>query len=246
MSRSRLETTPIQQPSPEKDNFTSFSRVLTTSPAFNELKGIELRLYMALAIRHDGYNNGKIVLGARDAAKELRVSKNTVLPCFRRLVELGLIIRRVKGEIYLDKTGKVSADSERIASEWEITDYNTWEDTTQVPAKRTYMDWCPKTGQIVEGSRPKNLPKPRMNGTTITPPPAPKPVVAKKTRQASASAQPEPSLADDEMAITTFDDPPKPRPDPVDAFKAAGFEVIEYDSIARNKLYAAEPEDIPF
>lgn len=248
MTRSRLQTTPVQPPSPDKDTFISLSRALMTSPAFSALKPLEARLYLALIVRHDGYNNGKIVLGVRDAAKELSVSKTTILPAFNRLVELGLIVRKVKGEIYLDTNGKVSADSERKASEWEITDYNTWEGDKQIEAKRTYLDWSPEAQAIVAGSRPKNLPKPRMNGTKITPAPIakPKPELARKTRQAPSTVPLEQTVDDLDLEIGSFDEP-KPRPDPVPrAAPPHVFEVVEYDSLARNKLYAADPEDIPF
>lgn len=173
MSRSRVEDTPIAQPSEGEDNFTSMSRVLTTSAAFATLTAVEVRLYLALAIRHNGYNNGEIVLGVAKAVEETGICRQKVMPAFHRLEELGLIVRRYMGKLLKDKQGRISGASEKRASEWEITDFHTWdapigtEDRRKIPAARTFADWSPSAQAIVPGSRSPDLPKPRTGATKV-------------------------------------------------------------------------------
>lgn len=161
--------TPVSQPSDEKDLFTSLSRVLTSSPAFALLTAVEVRLYIALAVRHTGRNNGQIVLGSAAASAEIGCSKPTVLAAFHRLEQLGLVIRRYKGKLLPGANGKISGGSERRASEWELTDFHTWNGDEMVPAARTYTDWCPKAQAIVPGKRSKSLPKPRAGASKAKP-----------------------------------------------------------------------------
>ena len=170
MSRPAARSTPPARQSEDKDLFTSLSRVLTSSAAFAAMTPVEMRLYISLAVRHTGKNNGQIVLGSRDAAEDVGCNRKTAMAAFLRLEELGIIVRRYKGKLLKDDKGNISGASERRASEWELTDFHTWEGDEMVPASRTYTDWSPKAQAIVPGSRSPTLPKPRAGAKKLAPP----------------------------------------------------------------------------
>lgn len=175
MTRPRIENTPIPQPIEGEDNFTSISRMLASSAAFGTLTPVEMRIYLAIAIRHNGFNNGQIVLGVAKAVEETGICRQKVMPALRRLEDLGLIVRRYMGKLLKDKEGRISGASEKRASEWEITDFHTWDkpigskDRKMISASRNYADWSPEKQEIVPGHWSKNLPKPRAGASASKP-----------------------------------------------------------------------------
>lgn len=147
MTRPRNDNTPVPEVREGEDAFTQLSRALTTSPAFATLTAVQMRIYLAIAIRHNGYNNGQIILGVAKAVEETHISRRPVMAAMNRLEELGLVIRRCKGKLLKDENGRISGASQKMASEWEVTDFHTWnapmvaEDRQKVPPSRLFLRW---------------------------------------------------------------------------------------------------------
>ena len=65
---------------------------LLNSQAWNSLSGNARALYVELAQRYNGSNNGRIPYSVREAVRALHVSKATVSRLFRGLEDHGFII----------------------------------------------------------------------------------------------------------------------------------------------------------
>jgi DNA-binding transcriptional regulator YhcF (GntR family) len=83
--------------------------------AYRALKPLARAILIELIKRYNGYNNGAIGLGHREAAHACNVSKNTIKPGFDELLE--------KGFIRVSRPGgfNMKDPSTRRASEWRLT-----------------------------------------------------------------------------------------------------------------------------
>lgn len=90
-----------------------FHYMLKTSAWLNLSAGARA-LYVQLAFRYNGSNNGRITCSVRDAATECRLNKDTAARAFKELADAGFIHETRHGE--LKKT--------KMASEWRLTAYN--------------------------------------------------------------------------------------------------------------------------
>jgi DNA-binding MarR family transcriptional regulator len=70
---------------------------LLKSPAWQTLTAVERCVYVEIARRYNGSNNGFIAFSCRQGADELHVSKSTVSRAVNRLVELGFVHITVPG-----------------------------------------------------------------------------------------------------------------------------------------------------
>jgi DNA-binding transcriptional MocR family regulator len=110
------------------------------SPQFRSLGGNDVRVLLELAIRHHGYNNGRIGAGLADLADTLKMSKSTVQRSLRNLQKTKFIIMRKRGRF-----------QGRIASEWEVTfleiggrnPTNEWGQAKVLPYKRKLKEKTP-------------------------------------------------------------------------------------------------------
>lgn len=104
-------------------------------------------LYIELKRRFNGNNNGRIVLGYRDAAEAINVSRNTVGPYFSELEERGLIT--------MTRAPFLGPSGVGQASLWALQEIPTADGK---PATRGFQNWSkkkkphPKTVH----ARPKN------------------------------------------------------------------------------------------
>lgn len=71
--------------------FTLLEEWFQTSPAWASLKPGPRALYVELRRRFNGYNNGRLYLSNREAAKALNINKGTAGNYFAKLRELGFI-----------------------------------------------------------------------------------------------------------------------------------------------------------
>ncbi len=74
-----------------KSKFVALDGYLYRSAAWLDLGCVERCLYIELKIRYDGFNNGRIGLGCREAAEALNVSRNTANRSFQTLERRGFI-----------------------------------------------------------------------------------------------------------------------------------------------------------
>lgn len=92
------------------DQYLKLSYGLLRHPNFRALNGSAVKVLLELCVRHNGFNNGKIVLSSDDGAKILHMSKATLFRAFADLEYYGFI--------KLKKLGRFLG---RKASEWEVT-----------------------------------------------------------------------------------------------------------------------------
>jgi DNA-binding transcriptional regulator YhcF (GntR family) len=103
---------------------------LLKSPAWLSLTAAERAVYIQLASRYNGSNNGKVAFSVRDAARECRISKDTAGRAYKALVAKGFIEVKTPGGF----SRKV-----RHAAEWLLTEYR--DDVSLEIPKKTFMHW---------------------------------------------------------------------------------------------------------
>jgi len=104
------------EPKPQAERFVMLRYSLLDSSAWQSLPSAAVDLYVKIARKYNGRNNGRIRYSVRDGAEALRASKGTASRELKRLQDSGLI-RRVSRGSFNRKTG------ETIVSEWELTEY---------------------------------------------------------------------------------------------------------------------------
>jgi hypothetical protein len=111
---------------------------LLRSPAWCSLTGNARALYIEIAMRYNGSNNGRIPYSVREAAKALNVSFQTAMRSLQLLQNRGFIVCTRKGAFSLK-----AAPS---ASEWRLTEYAN--DTTPEYATKDFMRWQPAEADL--------------------------------------------------------------------------------------------------
>lgn len=116
------------------------------SPAWASLGPVEIALFVIVARRYDGFNNGRIGCGVRDAATKIHAAPNTVSRAFDVLVERG----------FLELKRDSSFGQKQLVREWCVTCFSTgpW-DAPTARATHDYQRW-----------RPPEKQKPVANGVT--------------------------------------------------------------------------------
>jgi hypothetical protein len=99
------------------------------TPAWRSLDGNARALYIEIAARYRGNNNGKISFSMREASRALHSNFRTALRKFRQLQQRGFIVEAVKG----------SYGGQRSASRWRLTEFNC--DVTGESATADFMRW---------------------------------------------------------------------------------------------------------
>ncbi len=105
---------------------------MLNSPAWQALSPGARSLLIEVWARHNGQNNGEISFSVREAAKNLRVSKDTAAKWFHELEEKGFLKARRRGSFH-----------------WKGSKATTWEVTAErcadQPAGKDFMRWKPIT-----------------------------------------------------------------------------------------------------
>jgi hypothetical protein len=105
-----------------------FYRMMETE-AWRSLDGTAISIYLQLAKRYCGNNNGRIALSARQAAQAAHVSKDTAARAIATLQDRGFIVPITKGRFPF-----------RLhATEYRLTEFRC--DLTGQPASRDYEYW---------------------------------------------------------------------------------------------------------
>lgn len=103
------------------------------SAAWQSLNGNQRAIYVEMAARYMGSNNGRIPFGVRDAARALRISKATASREMAVLQECGFIVPTFKGAFSL-KT--------KQATEWRLTEF--CDDRIPGLPTKDFMRWRPE------------------------------------------------------------------------------------------------------
>lgn len=114
------------------DRYLRLPHYMLKSLAWRSLDATARCLFIEVAQRYNGANNGEIGLGVREAGSALHVRPQTAGVAFRRLIETGFL--------------RVSRDSafnvkSRLTREWTVTLFPT----EQAPATHDFMKWSPRS-----------------------------------------------------------------------------------------------------
>jgi hypothetical protein len=104
---------------------------LLNSAAWNSLPGDARALYIQIAQRYNGSNNGRIPYSVREAVQALGVSKGQAKYLFDMLLDRGFII--------CTRRGAFSLKTVKDASEWLLTEYAS--DHPPAYATKEFMHW---------------------------------------------------------------------------------------------------------
>jgi hypothetical protein len=111
-------------------SFVQLHHYSIKSPAWLSLTPQARAVYIELASRYNGSNNGEIALSVRDAARKCRISKATAGKAFHDLAEKGFITI---------VTGGSFGYKLRHATEYRLTDYKYRDE----PPTKEFMSWQP-------------------------------------------------------------------------------------------------------
>jgi hypothetical protein len=116
---------------------------LLRSPAWQSLPGRARALYIDIAMRYNGSNNGRISYSVREGAAALHVTKDSIGRTLKLLQERGFIV--------CTKVAYFTVKTTREASEWRLTEYD--DDLTHQHAAKSFMSWQPGEPDTNEGLR---------------------------------------------------------------------------------------------
>jgi hypothetical protein len=115
------------------ERYLSLRFWLLRSDAWKSLPAISRALYLELAARYNGSNNGRISYSVREGAEALSVTKDTTARYLKILEDRGFIV--------CTKRGAFSLKTTRDASEWRLTEYDS--DSPPAHASKDFMSWQP-------------------------------------------------------------------------------------------------------
>ena len=99
------------QPKQAAERFVKLRHSLLGSTIWQSLGAAEQALYVNIASRYTGFNNGAIPYSVRDAKEVLHVGQTTAYRAFRGLQDRGLIVCRKPGD-------------RARAGVWELTEFS--------------------------------------------------------------------------------------------------------------------------
>ena len=117
------------------ERHTRLTYFLTGTAAWLSLSPAERVVYLEVARRYDGRNNGWLALSVRDAADRCNINKDTAGRALKVLVERGFLELAAQGAF----SYKV-----RHAAEYRLTEYPC--DKTHAPPSKAYQQWRPPLG----------------------------------------------------------------------------------------------------
>jgi hypothetical protein len=113
---------------------------LLRTPAWRSLTAQSRAVYIEIAQRFNGSNNGEIALSVRQAAERVSIAKDTASKCFRELEAKGFIRRNVCGSFNWKA---------RHATTWILTAY----EEGQEAASKDFIHWVPENSEPGPTSR---------------------------------------------------------------------------------------------
>ena len=131
--------------------FVKLEHWMLKTPAWQSLPSAPRALYVELAQRYNGYNNGEISMSVREAARLLHIANDTATKAFRELEAKGFIRRNVCGSF----NWKI-----RHATTWILTEHAFADQL----ATKEFASWRPENSE--HGPDPKT-PCPKI-GTMVS------------------------------------------------------------------------------
>ena len=130
------------------------------TPAWLSLPPAERAVYIFVAGRYNGGNNGSIAASVRDVADNCHINKDTATKALRTLEERGFIVRVTPGS-FNRKTPH--------AAEWRLTEWSC--DKTRTVATKAYQHWRAPPQPMLPQSKTRSGSRGQTvrNGGTVTP-----------------------------------------------------------------------------
>jgi hypothetical protein len=97
-----------------QDRYIQLHHYMLKTDAWKALSAAAVSVYIRVASRYNGANNGKLAFSVRDAASECNIAVGTATKVFKELTDLGFIEETRHGGL---------SKKTRIASEWRLTAY---------------------------------------------------------------------------------------------------------------------------
>jgi hypothetical protein len=121
----------------KQPRFVQLFHWMLNSPAWKDLDAVARAIYVELTFRYNGQNNGRIGYSARQAAQDLKISKDTAARGLRSLQAHGFIVVEKRGAFHC----KI-----RHASEYRLTIYDSdiATDYASKLATKECMSWQPE------------------------------------------------------------------------------------------------------
>jgi hypothetical protein len=116
-----------------RERYVGLRYWMLQSRAWRSLPGNARALYIELAARYNGGNNGRIPYSVREAKAALHISRDTASHL------LGIL--QARGFLVCTKRGAFSLKTVRDASEWQLTEHNS--DHPVAHATKDFMRWRP-------------------------------------------------------------------------------------------------------
>lgn len=110
------------------ERFVQLWHRMLRSPAWQACTANERAIYLEIAARYNGSNNGLISYSVREAAVGLRIGKSTAASALKGLEEKGFIVAVTKGAFSVKC---------RHATEWRLTEH--WCDVSRTAASKDFM-----------------------------------------------------------------------------------------------------------
>jgi hypothetical protein len=133
---------------------------LLESTAWRSLPCTARALYLEIAKRYNGRNNGCIPYSVRQAYRDLHISKTTASRALQLLQDRGFIV--------CTKKGSFSWKTVRDASEWRLTEYSS--DFPPEHASKEFMRWQPAEPESNEPLKSRTrVPRRDRTGTQARP-----------------------------------------------------------------------------
>src|SRR5215469_3435698 len=109
---------------------------MMATPAWKSLNGNQRAIYVEIAARYDGSNNGRIPYSVREAAQALHIGKATAARDLIVLEERGFIVVMARGAFNVKL---------KLATEWRLTEFNC--DVTGALPTKEFTKWSPKNSE---------------------------------------------------------------------------------------------------
>ncbi len=169
-----------KSPREQPHRFLSINQYLLKSVAWNSLSATARAVYVEMAKKYYGSNNGRIAYSVREAKAELNIGQATASRALLDLQDRGFIVLMKRGAFTL----KV-----RHASEWRLSDL-ICNVTGDLPT-RDFMRWTPDKNKTRYPQRNRAVPTAELVGTHGGTPPDS--YTSHGTRSGTVEAQSDPS-----------------------------------------------------
>ncbi len=114
------------------DRFVKLEHWMLKMPAWRALSPAARAIYVELAQRYNGSNNGEISMSVREAADCVNIAKDTASKAFHELEAKGFTRRHICGSFNWKR---------RHATTWVLTEFAL----SETPATKDFARWSPKS-----------------------------------------------------------------------------------------------------